>query len=79
MGKPTGFIDFPTGGPYRPAKERLLDFNEIYTDHDIQRLSTQCALHGLWRTLCQSEDGCPIHNLIPEFNDLVFRDEWRRP
>jgi NAD(P)H-dependent glutamate synthase small subunit len=26
---------------------------------------------------CQSEEGCPIHNLIPEFNDLVFRDEWR--
>ena len=42
MGKPTGFMEFPRqAAPYRPAKERLLDFNEIYTDHDIQRLSTQ--------------------------------------
>ena len=79
MGKPTGFVDFPRqAAPYRPAKERLLDFNEIYTDHDIQRLSTQsarCMDCGV--PFCQSEDGCPIHNLIPEFNDLVFRDEWR--
>jgi NAD(P)H-dependent glutamate synthase small subunit len=79
MGKPTGFMEFPRqAAPYRPAKERLLDFNEIYTDHDIQRLSTQsarCMDCGV--PFCQSEEGCPIHNLIPEFNDLVFRDEWR--
>ena len=55
-----------------------MDFNEIYTDHDIQRVSTQsarCMDCGV--PFCQSEEGCPIHNLIPEFNDLVFRDEWR--
>jgi NAD(P)H-dependent glutamate synthase small subunit len=79
MGKPTGFMEFPRqAAPYRPAKERLLDFNEIYTDHDIQRLSSQsarCMDCGV--PFCQSEEGCPIHNLIPEFNDLVFRDEWR--
>ena len=79
MGKPTGFMEFPRqAAPYRPAKERLLDFNEIYTNHDIQRLSTQsarCMDCGV--PFCQSEEGCPIHNLIPEFNDLVFRDEWR--
>ena len=79
MGKPTGFMEFPRqAAPYRPAKERLLDFNEIYTDHDIQRFSTQsarCMDCGV--PFCQSEEGCPIHNLIPEFNDLVFRDEWR--
>jgi NAD(P)H-dependent glutamate synthase small subunit len=72
-------MEFPRqAAPYRPAKERLLDFNEIYTDHDIQRLSTQsarCMDCGV--PFCQSEEGCPIHNLIPEFNDLVFRDEWR--
>ncbi len=79
MGKPTGFMEFPRqAAPYRPAKERLLDFNEIYTNHDIQRLSTQsarCMDCGV--PFCQSEDGCPIHNLIPEFNDLVFREQWR--
>ena len=79
MGKPTGFMEFPRqAAPYRPAKERLLDFNEIYTNHDVQRLSTQsarCMDCGV--PFCQSEEGCPIHNLIPEFNDLVFRDQWR--
>ena len=44
MGKPTGFIEFPrNAAPYRPPEERLLDFNEIYTDHDIERLNTQGA------------------------------------
>ena len=72
-------MEFPRqAAPYRPAKERLLDFSEIYTSHDVQRLSTQsarCMDCGV--PFCQSEEGCQIHNLIPEFNDLVFRDEWR--
>ena len=79
MGKPTGFIEFPrTAAPYRPPQERLLDFNEIYTDHNVERLNTQgarCMDCGI--PFCQSGDGCPIHNLIPEWNDLVFRDQWR--
>ena len=79
MGKPTGFIEFPrNAAPYRPPEERLLDFNEIYTDHDIERLNTQgarCMDCGI--PFCQSEEGCPVHNLIPEWNDLVFRDQWR--
>ena len=79
MGKPTGFIEFPrNAAPYRAPADRLLDFNEIYTDHDVQRLSTQsarCMDCGV--PFCQSEEGCPIHNLIPEWNDLVFRDQWK--
>ena len=79
MGKPTGFIEFPrTAAPYRPPQDRLLDFNEIYTDHNVERLNTQgarCMDCGI--PFCQSEEGCPIHNLIPEWNDLVFRDQWR--
>ena len=79
MGKPTGFIEFPrNAAPYRLPADRLLDFNEIYTDHDVQRLSTQsarCMDCGV--PFCQSEEGCPIHNLIPEWNDLVFRDQWK--
>ena len=79
MGKPTGFIEFPrSAAPYRAPAERLLDFNEIYTNHDVQRLSTQsarCMDCGV--PFCQSEEGCPIHNLIPEWNDLVFRDQWK--
>ncbi|MEM9620327.1 MAG: glutamate synthase subunit beta [Pseudomonadota bacterium] len=79
MGKPTGFMEFPrNAAPYRQPAERLLDYNEIYTDHDEQRLATQgarCMDCGV--PFCQSEDGCPIHNLIPEWNDLVYRDQWR--
>ena len=78
MGKPTGFIEFPrNAAPYRPPEERLLDFNEIYTDHDVNRLTTQgsrCMDCGV--PFCQSDEGCPIHNLIPEWNDLVYRDQW---
>ena len=79
MGKPTGFIEFTRdAAPYRPPQERLLDFNEIYTEHDVKRLNTQgarCMDCGI--PFCQSEEGCPIHNFIPEWNDLVFRDQWR--
>ncbi|NKC00730.1 MAG: glutamate synthase small subunit [Pseudomonadales bacterium] len=79
MGKPTGFMEFPrNAAPYRDPAERLLDFKEIYTAHDVERLTTQgarCMDCGV--PFCQSEDGCPIHNLIPEWNDLVYRGQWR--
>ena len=78
MGKATGFIEFPRkAAPYRPPEERLLDFNEIYIGHDTQRLSTQgarCMNCGV--PFCQSEEGCPIHNLIPEWNDFIYNDRW---
>ncbi len=79
MGKPTGFMEFPrNAAPYRDAAVRLLDFREIYTPHDEARLTTQgarCMDCGV--PFCQSGDGCPIYNLIPEWNDLVYRGEWR--
>ena len=79
MGKVTGFMEFDrVQAPYRDASVRLLDFQEIYTPHDEQRLTTQgarCMDCGV--PFCQSEDGCPIHNLIPEWNDLVYRHQWR--
>jgi len=79
MGKPTGFMEFPrNAAPYRDAAQRLLDFQEIYTEHDESRLTTQgarCMDCGV--PFCQSGDGCPIYNLIPEWNDLVYRGQWR--
>ncbi|MCR9279943.1 MAG: glutamate synthase subunit beta [Pseudomonadaceae bacterium] len=78
MGKVTGFMEFERKAePYREPAVRLLDYGEIYTDHDSQRLQTQgarCMDCGV--PFCQSEEGCPIHNLIPEWNDLVYRDNW---
>tara|TARA_A100001037_G_scaffold131137_2_gene118869 strand:+ start:12039 stop:13502 length:1464 start_codon:yes stop_codon:yes gene_type:complete len=79
MGKVTGFMEFDREqAPHRDPVERTLDFKEIYTDHDQARLATQgarCMDCGV--PFCQSNDGCPIHNLIPEWNDLVYRDQWR--
>ncbi len=79
MGKPTGFMEFDrNAAPYRDAAARLLDFNEIYTEHNPARLAIQgarCMDCGV--PFCQSDDGCPIHNLIPEWNDLVYRQHWR--
>ncbi|MDA1076714.1 MAG: glutamate synthase subunit beta [Proteobacteria bacterium] len=78
MGKPTGFLEFKrNAAPYRDASKRLLDFKEIYTAHDDKRLTTQgarCMDCGV--PFCQSNDGCPIHNLIPEWNDLVYNGHW---
>ncbi len=79
MGKLTGFKEFQRqAAPYRDGSSRILDFGEIYTSHDEQRLRTQgarCMDCGV--PFCQSLDGCPIHNLIPEWNDLVYRGQWR--
>jgi NAD(P)H-dependent glutamate synthase small subunit len=79
MGKPTGFKEFARqGAPYRDAIARLRDFDEIYTPHDGARLTTQAArCMDCGVPFCQSGDGCPIYNLIPEWNDLVFRGHWR--
>lgn len=79
MGKVTGFKEFEREvEPYRDASERSLDFKEIYTDHQPEHLQTQgarCMDCGV--PFCQSVNGCPVHNLIPEWNDLVYRNRWR--
>ena len=78
MGKTTGFKEFSRAvEPYRPAKERVLDFKEIYTDHDDEKLAIQgarCMDCGV--PFCQSGEGCPVYNLIPEWNDLVYQNKW---
>ena len=79
MGKPTGFMEVGRQTePYRAPGQRLLDFREIYGDHDTAHLKEQgsrCMDCGV--PFCQSNEGCPIHNLIPEWNDLVYRNQWR--
>ena len=79
MGKPTGFKDYERKTePYRDPAVRLLDFKEIYTEHDESHLSTQgarCMDCGV--PFCQSDNGCSVYNLIPEWNDLVYNGRWR--
>ena len=78
MGKVTGFKEFSREvEPYRPAKSRVLDFKEIYTDHDDNLLNTQAArCMNCGVPFCQSGEGCPVYNLIPEWNDLVYNEQW---
>lgn len=79
MGKTTGFKEYEREEvPYRPAAKRLLDFEEIFTAPATGSLQTQaarCMDCGI--PFCQSDEGCPVYNLIPEWNDLVYRDQWR--
>jgi len=64
--------------PYRPADERLLDFREIYGGHDTKKLRIQAArCMDCGVPFCQSDEGCPVYNLIPEWNDLVYRGHWK--
>ena len=78
MGKPTGFKEIARRvEPYRDPAVRLVDFKEIYTNHDPQHLQEQgsrCMDCGV--PFCQSTHGCPIHNLIPEWNDLIYHGRW---
>jgi NAD(P)H-dependent glutamate synthase small subunit len=79
MGNPTGFKQFDRATvPYRDPLVRANDFLEIYTPAEEKHLTRQgarCMDCGV--PFCQSNSGCPIDNLIPEWNDLVYRDRWR--
>ena len=79
MGKATGFKEFTRQTePYRNAMDRLLDYEEIYTSHNDELLNSQgarCMDCGV--PFCQSEEGCPVYNLIPEWNDLIYKNRWK--
>ena len=79
MGKPTGFMEYPRRKtPWRDPVERALDYYEIYTPAEEGQLKQQgarCMNCGV--PFCESDHGCPIDNLIPEWNDLVFKGKWK--
>ena len=80
MGKITGFKEFKRKTEdYREVSLRVKDYGEIFTGtHDIEHLKTQgarCMDCGV--PFCQSENGCPVHNLIPEWNHLVYTEQWQ--
>lgn len=79
MGKLTGFKEFARETEaYRDVSVRLQDYEEIFRGkHDIEQLETQgarCMDCGV--PFCQSDNGCPIDNLIPEWNHLVYSHQW---
>jgi glutamate synthase (NADPH/NADH) small chain len=77
MGKPTGFIDIHRKKhPTRPVEERLRDWREVYVPYqesDLQQQAARCMDCGV--PFCHQ--GCPLGNLIPDWNDLIYRDRWR--
>ena len=76
MGKITGFIEFERDKqPYRPVEERVQDWNQIMQAWPVEPLKKQasrCMDCGI--PFCH--EGCPLGNLIPDWNDLVYRDQW---
>ena len=79
MGKPTGFKEYDrVNEPDREPLVRLGDFYEFHIhmdDADRQRQGARCMDCGI--PFCQSATGCPIDNLIPEWNDLIYKGDWR--
>ena len=79
MGKPTGFLEFEREAvPYRDPIERLTDYDEINTrpsEEHLQKQGSRCMDCGV--PFCQSGSGCPIDNLIPEWNHLVYQKRWK--
>jgi glutamate synthase (NADPH/NADH) small chain len=77
MGKPTGFVEFKREKqPYRPVAERVRDWQQVMLPWPVEVLQKQgarcmdCAV-----PFCHQ--GCPLGNIIPDWNDLVYRDRWR--
>jgi glutamate synthase (NADPH) small chain len=77
VAKPTGFIEFTrVKPPARPVEERVRDWREVYLpwpEPALREQSARCMDCGI--PFCHQ--GCPLGNLIPDWNDLVYRDRWR--
>jgi len=76
MGKITGFKEFGRELPEKvPAAERVKNYNEfvhLYADEKLNQQSARCMNCGI--PFCHS--GCPLGNIIPEFNDAIYRKNW---
>jgi len=86
MGKPRGFLIYPrTDPPKRPVDDRLRDYaevEELLPPPQLELQAARCMDCGI--PFCHTgtlisgmASGCPINNLIPEWNDLVYRGQWR--
>ena len=77
MGKVTGFIEYERHDrPYQPAEQRLKNWDEFVVplaEDEIKTQGARCMDCGI--PFCHQ--GCPVNNIIPEWNDLVYRGAWR--
>ena len=86
MGKATGLLEYKRIDPKkRSPEERIKDWNEIRVPQDLEAVKTQGArcmncgvpfCHG-GVLLNGMISGCPAHNLIPEWNELVYKGQWQ--
>ena len=87
MGKPTGFLEYErkTSEAEKP-KDRIKHFNEFHTHlsmEEQQKQGARCMECGVpfcqaGMTIAGMTSGCPLHNLVPEWNDLVYEGNWER-
>ncbi len=86
MGKPTGFIDYPREPAHaRDPLVRIKDWSEEhppYGEETLRQQGARCMDCGVpfchtGRLIAGMASGCPVNNLIPEWNDLVYRGQWR--
>ena len=78
MGKPTGFLEYPRRDrTYAPASDRMTHYDEFVialSEEDLNQQGARCMDCGI--PFCHN--GCPVNNIIPEWNDLVYKNQWRR-
>ncbi|KAL1139053.1 hypothetical protein AAG570_009114 [Ranatra chinensis] len=79
LDKTRGFVKYAREtGMYRPAEKRLKDWDEIYNFAHVRKglrvQSARCMDCGV--PFCQSSHGCPLGNIIPKWNDLIFHNNW---
>lgn len=80
MGKVTGFMEYPRQDlEKRSVSERLGDYKNVYLmpdEESVCRQAARCMDCGV--PFCNSFAGCPLGNVIPEFNDMVYRGQWKK-
>ena len=80
MGKVTGFLEIDRQElKYEPAADRVRHFKEFtlpLSEPEVERQAARCMDCGI--PFCQSDVGCPVDNQIPDWNDLVYKGDWKR-
>jgi glutamate synthase (NADPH/NADH) small chain len=78
MGKVTGFLEIDRQtAKYQPASDRIRHFREFtipMSDAEVQKQAARCMDCGI--PYCHGDTGCPVHNQIPDWNDLIYNDDW---
>lgn len=78
MGKVTGFLEIDRQEQrYEPASDRVRHYHEFtipLTEPEVKNQAARCMDCGI--PYCHTDTGCPVHNQIPDWNDLVYNDDW---